>query len=387
MTSIELDPRILSSLEDPYPLFRELREKHPIAFSEARNMWVVSRYADVRAMLSDAETFSSSHGTIPTGFVPEKPMMFSQDPPYHTHLRSAVHASFTPRRVRALETFTRRAARELLDAIDPSEEVDLVSAFSDPLPIVILTELLGIGIGDRDAFKRRADVIIHAATKGAEEVDEAQQWVYDYVEGVLPEREKNPGEDLLSHLLHPADGTPTLKRDELLGFCALLLLGGSEATANGFNNAIYLLHSQPALRRQLTDDPSQLDSAVEESLRLEAPVSGLSRVVTKDIELLGQKIERGSRIHMLYASANRDEAIFPEPDSFRLGRYPNPHLTFGLGVHFCLGAALARMELRIGLQELLARFPSYELIPERWERLVSDTGRGFVRQPARLNVH
>jgi len=380
---MDIDPHTLSSEEDPYPLFRELRENHPIVYSEPREMWVISRYADVRGVLRDAETFASGRGTVPTGFTSQKPMLITQDPPYHTHLRGAVHGTFTPRRMGALESFIRRVSCELLDAIDPGAESDLVSAFTDPLPVAVVTDLLGIGFEDRDEFKRHADVIIHAVTSGGEGVDEAQQWIYDYVESTLPERRENPGEDLVSALLHPAEGEPELSLDELLGFCSLLLMAGTETTTNGFGNAVYLLHRHPELRNQLVEDPSLMKGAVEEMLRVESPVPGLSRVTTREVELLGEKIPEGSRVHMLFASANRDEEVFPEADALRPERSPNPHLAFGLGIHFCLGASLARLELQIGLQELLARFPSYELFPERWERIESDAARGFNRLPIR----
>ncbi|MBW2268724.1 MAG: cytochrome P450 [Deltaproteobacteria bacterium] len=380
---MDFDPHALSAREDPYPLLRELRQKHPIFYSETRDMWVVSPYAGVRAVLRDAETFASGRGTVPTGFTSQKPMLITQDPPYHDHLRRAVRSTFAPRRVQTLEAFIRGVTRELLDAIDPKEESDLVSVFSDPLPVAVVTDLLGIGFEDRDEFKRHADVIIHAAANTSEGVDEAQQWIYDYVEGVLPEREKNPGEDLVSSLLHPADEETKLTPDELLGFCSLVLIAATETTTNGLCNAVYLLHAHPELRRQLVADPSRMPGAVEEFLRLESPVHGLSRVTTRDVEFMGEKIEEGSRIHMLFAAANRDEEIFSEPDTIRPERSPNPHLAFGLGVHFCLGSSLARLELRIALQELLARFPNYDLVRERWERLESDAARGFARLPIR----
>ncbi len=381
---MDINPPFLSSLDDPYPSYRQLREECPIAFCEAHTMWVVSRYADIKAILRDTETFTSSRGTTPVGFVPDKPMMFSQDPPYHTELRHPVRDTFTPRRIRDLEEFTRRAAIKLLDAIDPHAEVDLFTAFSDPLPIVVLSELLGIGLEVREAFKQRADIIIHAATADPAKVADAQQWIYDYVESVLPEREKHPGQDLLSQLLHPPTGERRLERDELLGFCALLLLGGSDTTANGFSNVIYLLDQHRELRQQLVEDPSLIKNAVEECLRLESPVAGLSRVATRACEIHGQMIAPGERVHLLYTAANRDEAVFTDPDAIHLQREPNPHLTFGFGTHFCLGNLLARMELRIGVAELLARFPRYQLISEHCERLVSDTSRGFVRQTAVL---
>jgi cytochrome P450 len=382
----EFDPHDLTAEENPYPVYRELREQHPLYYSEERQMWVVSRYEDVRSVLLDAGTWASGQGTTPNEFVSYKPMLISQDPPYHTHLRGAVHHSFTPRRMRALEKRVREIASELATAMVGVEEVDLYSAFTDPLPVAVISELLGVGIEDRDEFKLRADAIIHTTEGRGEAALEAQRWIYEYLESVLPERgDGDPEEDLISLLLNPpADVKEHLTHDEVVGFCTILLLAGTETTTNALGGALQLLHERRELRDELAKNPSALPPVIEECLRLESPVQGLSRVATRDIEMLGQKIRQGERIHMLFAAANRDERIFPEPDRLDPTRDPNPHLCFGLGIHFCLGASLARMELRVALEELLTRFPDHSLVPERWERQASDTNRGFVRLPARL---
>jgi cytochrome P450 len=381
----DFDPHRLTAEEDPYPVYREMREKHPIYYSDERKMWLVSRYADVRAVLLDAETWASGEGTTPNAFVSEKPMLISQDPPYHTHLRGAVHHSFTPRRMRALEKRVDEIAAELLDAMQGQEEVDLFSAFTDPLPVAVISELLGVGIEDRDEFKRRADAIIHTTDGRGAGAIEAQRWIYAYLEGVLPERGGDPDEDLISLLLQPPeDMKQHLSHDEVVGFCSILLLAGTETTTNALGGALELLDERRELRAKLVADPSGLPTVIEECLRLESPVQGLSRVATRDTEVLGEKIRAGERIHMLFAAANRDERMFPEPERFDASRYPNPHLCFGLGIHFCLGASLARMELRVALEALLTRFPDHALQRARWERQASDTNRGFVRLPVRL---
>jgi cytochrome P450 len=382
----EFDPHRLTAEENPYPVYRELRERHPIYYSEEREMWVVSRYEDVRAVLLDAGLWASGQGTTPNEFVSYKPMLISQDPPYHTHLRGAVHHSFTPRRMRALEKRVREIASELATAMEGQEEVDLYSAFTDPLPVAVISELLGVGIEDRDEFKQRADAIIHTTEGRGEGALEAQRWIYEYLEGVLPERgDGDPEEDLISLLLNPPDDMKErLTHDEVVGFCTILLLAGTETTTNALGGALQLLDERRELRDELAKNPSALPPAIEECLRLESPVQGLSRVATRDTEVLGQPIRAGERIHMLFAAANRDENVFPDPDRFDPSRDPNPHFSFGLGIHFCLGASLARMELRVALEELLTRFPDHALVPERWERQASDTNRGFVRLPTRL---
>jgi cytochrome P450 len=378
---VDFDPQALSALEDPYPIFRELREEHPIFHSAERDLWVVSRYDDVRAVLLDPATFASGMGTVPTGFVSAKPMMISQDPPYHTQLRSAVHVTFTPRRMRELEGFIRTTARALVDAIDPEAETDLFEALTDPLPVAVVTELLGIGFEDRREFGRHAGAIIHATEGEGPSAAEAIAWIYAYLEQVLREREKTPGDDLVSHLLRPGPGERPLTHDEVVGFCALLLMAGTETTTNALGNAIVLLHRHPDVRRRLVERPEGLARAIEEFLRLESPVPGLSRVATRDVEIHGVTIPKGARVHMAFAAANRDPRAFPDPDALDAARSPNPHLAFSLGIHFCLGASLARNELRIALEELLPRFPGYRVDPERWVRLRSDAARGFSYLP------
>lgn len=378
---MEFDPQALSAMEDPYPVFAALREEHPVFHAKERDLWVVSRYEDVRAILLDAETFASGQGTVPTGFVSAKPMMISQDPPYHTKLRSATHLRFTPRRMAALDGFIRKTTGELLDAIDPRVEVDLFSALTDPLPVAVITELLGIGFEDRGEFSHYAGAIIHAVEGEGPTAAEAIEWIYGYLEGVLQEREASPGDDLVSALLHPAEGEPPLGHDEVVGFCALLLMAGTETTTNALGNAVVLLEEHASLRARLALDPESLPATIEELLRLESPVPGLSRVTTRDVEIRGVAIPKGSRVHMAFAAANRDETVFPEPGVLDPARSPNPHLAFSLGIHFCLGASLARTEMRIALEELLSRFPTYRTDPARGVRLRSDAARGFSRLP------
>ena len=378
---MEFDPQALSATDDPYPVFEELRENHPVYHSAERDLWVVSRYEDVRAVLLDAETFASGMGTVPTGFVAVKPMLITQDPPYHTHLRNAVHLNFSPRRMKALEGFIRKTTCELLDAIDPKAETDLFSALTDPLPVAVITELLGIGFEDRAEFSEYAGAVIHAVEGQGPTAEEGIRWIYAYMEKVLPEREKDPGDDLVSRLLHPEPGEPKLTHDELVGFCALLLMAGTETTTNALGNALVLLHDHPELRARLAKEPEGLPKAVEEFLRLESPVPGLSRVTTREVAIRGVTIPKGARVHMAFAAANRDPREFPDPDRLDPTRQPNAHLAFSLGIHFCLGARLARAEMRIALEELLSRYPDYRVIPERWVRLRSDAARGFSHLP------
>ncbi|MEZ4289807.1 MAG: cytochrome P450 [Myxococcota bacterium] len=195
---------------------------------------------------------------------------------------------------------------------------------------------------------------------------------------------KHPGDDLISVLLTSSDEGRALTKDELLGLCFLLLVAGTETTTSALGNALLLLERDRASRKRLVEDPTLLESAVEEILRYDSPVQGLSRVTRRDVRLHGRTIPEGARVHLLYASANRDPRAFPDPDRFDIARTPNNHVAFGFGIHFCLGASLARLELNIGLAEWLRHAPDYTLEVDDLERLPSDTNRGFAKLPVRL---
>jgi len=382
--SVVFDPFVQTSAPDPHPVYRALLDREPLYRSEERGLWVLSRHADVRAAILDPETFSSAQGVIPSGFVPEKPILISSDPPTHTRLRKAVQRALTPRRVGALEPMIRDYARRLLDALPRGEEIDLVARFTQPLPMFVMSELLGVPMEDRPTFRRWADAVVHTNLGSSAAIETAQRELYAYFAGVVAERRTKPREDLMSILLSPTEEGDTLSEDEMLGFCFLLLLAGIETTTAALGNAAALLDRERGERKRLLEDPSRIPTAVEETLRFDSPVQGLTRTLTRDVELHGRRLGKGERVHMLFAAANRDERVFAEPERFDTGRDPNPHLAFGFGVHFCLGASLARLELRIGLEELLARAPRYEVTDEKLLRVRSDTNRLFVRLPVAL---
>jgi len=382
--SVAFDPFVQTSAPDPHPVYRALLDGEPLYRNEERGLWVLSRHADVRAAILDPETYSSAQGVIPSGFVPEKPILISSDPPAHTRLRKAVQRALTPRRVGALEPMIRDYARRLLAELPRGEEIDLVARFTQPLPMYVMSELLGVPMEDRPIFRRWAEAVVHTNVGSSSAIETAQRELYAYFAGVVAERRAKPREDLMSILLSPTEEGCLLSEDEMLGFCFLLLLAGIETTTAALGNAAALLDRERGERKRLVEDPSRIPCAVEEVLRYDSPVQGLSRTLTRDVLLHGRRVAKGERVHMLFAAANRDERVFPEPDRFDTGREPNPHLAFGFGVHFCLGASLARLELRIGLEELLARAPRYEVTEAEPLRVRSDTNRLFVRLPVAL---
>jgi hypothetical protein len=384
MLPASFDPRDCTSAEDPYPIYRELRDRAPLHWSEARGLWILSRWADVHAVLLDPGRFVSSRGTVPSGFVSEKPMLITQDPPQHTRLRRAVQRAFTPRRVAALEPRIREICRELLGALDGSRELDAFEAYINPLPFYVIGELLGVERAQRAMVARCGDAIVHATRADDPGVAAAEAELYGWLARVIPARRERPGEDLLSVLLHATEDGEALDEEELIGFCALLVMAGTETTTNALGNALWLLDRRLDLRERLLERRGIPPAAIDELLRFESPVQGLTRTLAVDVALHGRKLRAGERVHMLFGAANRDERAFANPDQLDLTREPNHHFAFGFGIHFCLGASLARLELRIGLEEWLARAPHYALQTQGRVRVVSDTNRGFERLPLAL---
>jgi cytochrome P450 len=381
---VDLDPIAQLTQDDPHRVYGELREHHPVYYIAERDLWVLSRYEDVLAAVRDPETFSSAQGIVPSGFVPDKPTLIVLDPPDHTPMRKAVMRAFTPRRVAQLEPQIRAFARRLVDALPDGELTDAFEGFTDPLPILVLAELLGVDPAERAMFKRCGDAIVYSSGAEPASLLAAQNELTDYLARVFEQRRREPRDDLISVLLRESPEGRALSQDELLGLSFLLLVAGTETTTSALGNALLLLERHRNARQQLLAEPGLMTSCVEEILRFDSPVHGLSRVLTRDFEIHGQKLPEGARVHLLYAAANRDPRVFREADRFDIARAPNHHLAFGLGIHFCLGASLARMELRVGLEELLRRAPDYRLDTAGVERLPSDTNRGFARLPITL---
>jgi cytochrome P450 len=394
---VHFDPYDPELHQDPYPVYRQLREEFPVHYEPNRNFFVLSRYDDVAAALQDSELYCSEEGitvgldvaaagTDGVDVMRAVPLLIMMDGERHKKLRSLVNRAFTPRRIGALEPRIRKIAGELLDDFCHTERADLVSQFSAPLPTTVIAELLGIPTADRDFFKQKSTEIaqfdpakpqgVHPASDHGPAVELAS-----YLANQLDERRAQPRDDLLSALLAAEVDGEKLSPQELIGFAFLLLVAGNETTTNLISNAAVLLDRHPDERRKLIRDPALLPTAIEEFLRFDPPVQGLARTTTRDTEVRGTPIPKGSKVLLLFASANRDEAHFPEPERFDVTRQPNHHLAFGFGSHFCLGSSLARLEARVAFEELLERLPDYRLLEDRVERLCSGPIRGAVRLP------
>jgi len=385
---MDLDPIPAAIADDPHPVYRALRELHPVHHVTERDLYVLSRHEDVLAAVKDPETFSSAAGVVPSGFKPDKPTLIAIDPPDHTNMRKAVMRAFTPRRMESMTERVRGFATELMEELVSKSErgaaVDAFEGFTDPLPIYVMAELLGVDPAERPMFKRCGDAIVYSSGADPETLFAAQRELTDYLQTVFDARRRAPCDDLISLLLHPSEEGRALGDDELLGLCFLLLVAGTETTTSALGNAMLLLERFPEARRSLIEDPSLIPAAAEEVLRFDSPVQGLSRVTTREVRVRDQVIPQGARVHLLYAAANRDPRVFDRPDEFDVTRAPNNHLAFGFGIHFCLGASLARLELRLGIETLLAHAPRYRLDLDGIRRLPSDTNRGFARLPTVL---
>ncbi len=353
---------------DPFPAYAELRAHDPLARHPA-GFRIVSRHADVLRISRDPETFCSSRGILLMDIgreLPDTPgALLYVDPPQHTRYRELVNPSFTGARVRALEPWVRDLARDLIARIEPDVPLDVVADVTVPYPLLVIAELLGVPAEDRDRFHRWSDAMIEATNApGGAPSDESAVLLGDFVNYLLEvfaDRRAHPRPDLVTELLEATVGGQRLEDGELLMLCIQLLVAGNETTRNLLSAGLVAFASDPGEWTRLREDPSLVPSAGEELLRYTSPVISFMRTATRPVEVGGVVIREGEHLLLLYASANRDEAVFGDSgERFDVGRHPNHHVGFGFGAHFCLGAALARLETRVFLEELLARFGRIE---------------------------
>ena len=353
---------------DPFPTYRKLREQDVLYRCDTPGFWAVSRHEDVVAVSRDPATFCSSRGTLLSDL--ERPIMPRQsilyiDPPEHGKYRKLVQPAFSPGRLRALEGWIRETARRLLDGFGDARDVEFVADFSVQLPILVIAEMLGVPGSDLEQFRKWSDAAIEAASEASPESMEQAAELLTYFATVLAERRVKPGPDILSTLVASEIDGEKLDEFDLLMFCMTLLVAGNETTRNLLSQGALALARNPAEMDRLVADPTLLPRAVEEMLRFGSPILAFMRTATRDTELRGTQIREGDRLFLLYASANRDERVFgDDAESFRIARDASGHVAFGFGEHFCLGAALARMEARVAFEEILWRWRRIELTGE-----------------------
>jgi cytochrome P450 len=396
MTAVQYDPFSVETRTDPYAHYAELREHAPVYRLEGTGFHLVSRYEDVQSVVKQPEIFSSqamqrmmmsgmsvgiqnmdpNKALDPSameglaqladglGFNPVEmmttPSVIASDPPNHSRLRNIVNRGFTPRRIAALEPRLREIANAALDRMLEKDEFDLVADFTIPLPVMVIAELLGVESDRFEDFKRWSDTLIQGTTGSASGTQPAELLMAfkefnAYFMEQIERRRRDPKDDLISQLVAAEGGEVALTPMETLMFAVLLLVAGNETTTNLMGNGLLALLGEPEQFARVQADPKLVPAFVEEALRYDGPVQMLFRETTQDVELAGTKIPAGAVVLPIFASANRDEAQFQNADRFDIDRDTRGHVAFGLGIHFCLGASLARLEARVGFEELFKR--------------------------------
>ncbi len=357
-------PHLLEEILESYPRFEEMRTEHPVLYSEEMKMWQVFRYEDVSHVITDYAAFSSSLMGGETSVL--KDTLVATDPPDHRKLRNLVNQAFTPRSVARLSARIAEITQELLDEVRLHGKMDIVPDLAFPLPAKVIAEMLGVPSEDWDIFKRWAligDTGLNTQNDGISELTLKQE-LSTYFAQLLQERRHTPREDLITSLSNAEVDGEQLSEKELIDFCILLLLAGQETTKNLIANAILCFTDHPDAMERLIREPALMPSAIEEVLRYLPPAWFVVRLTTKDVELSGQRIPAHQPVVAWLASANRDAAQFPDPNCFDIQRTPNRHIGFGHGIHFCVGAPLARLEAQIALPMMLEQLKGLQRVKE-----------------------
>ena len=353
---------------EPHDAYAWMRAHAPVYYDEANDLWAAASYAAVKAVSVDTEAFSSAQGIRPK--FPQLPMMIDFDAPEHVRRRRLVSEGFTPKRVRAMEDNLRSVCDTLIDNVCEQGSCDFVTDIAAPLPIIVIGDMLGVAPADRDDLLRWSDDMLKAqGSPDPSLMDGAATAFVEYTQYINPvfadRRARASTDDLVGVLCHAQIDGDSLDDDSLIHETLLILIGGDETTRHVISGGMEELLAHPDQMAELTARPELMPGAVEEMLRWVSPIKNMARTATRDVQLEGETISAGQEIILLYPSANRDEAVFDRADTFDLLRSPNPHIAFGFGAHFCLGNQLARLELKVMMERLLARLPDLHLTVER----------------------
>jgi cytochrome P450 len=389
------DPFDIDIDTSPYGVWRRMRDEAPVYRNDRYDFWAYSRFADVEDAHRDHQTYSSARGTVLEMMghdMAASGQIIFMDPPEHTRLRHLVSRAFTPRRVTQLEEHIRLMCAELLDPNVGGSGFDYLQDFGAQLPSRVISRLVGVPPEDQEAQRHVIDQLFHIEP-GVGMINDisatASFAVTSYLADLLAKRLDDPRDDMISALGHAevTDDEGVVRRlsaQEAATFAMLLFVAGTETVARLLGNAAVVLADHPDERTELANDPDLIPNAIEELLRLEAPSPVQGRWTMKDVTLHGVTIPKDSKVLLLTGSAGRDERAFPDPDRFDVHRQIQHHLSFGYGIHFCVGAALARLEGRVALEETLRRFPSWEVDHDRVKRLHTSTVRGYAEVPVVL---
>ncbi len=362
-----------AQIRDPYPRYAQWRERHPIWRDGDSRRWVLSRHEDVLDVLKDHRRFSSAA----MGAAVPLPTL-TDDPPRHTQLRSIVNKAFTTAMLKSIEPDIAGIANDLVEALPVGRDIDVVDRLTTPLPVTVISRMMGIPEARKADFKRWSDALTGTlagaspAARQAELMEMAQ-----FFRDLIPQRKAHPSSDLFSAVANAEVDGVGLSEQEIIGFNILLLIAGNETTTNLLGNLLNVLADRPDLWERLRREPELIDVAIEEALRFDSPVQFLMREAKVDVELHGQRIAAGESVIVVMGSANRDTAVFDTPDEFLLDRVRGRHLSFGYGIHFCIGAPLARIEARFAMRALLERAPHIERGNGHEQRVGSHLLRGF----------
>lgn len=396
----EIDVLSPEAVADPYTFFAGLRETDPVWWSPRYRSWLITRYDDNAAALKDLR-FSSDRITpsINRERRKERPdldlvqtfellngWLVFRDPPEHTRLRRLVHKAFSPRIIASMRSEIARVTNELLDdaeaAAGPDRQLDLLQSVAYPLPAIIIAGMLGVPSADREQFKNWSDDISALVFGGLDDENRHERAragmaeLVRYITDLVASVRKNPGDNLATALVRAKDVDVALSEEEVVATCVNLLFGGHETTTNLIGNGLLALLRHPEQRSKLVAEPELITIAIEELLRFDGPAKAVARIASEDIIMRGCQISAGDRVFLLPAAGNRDPAIFERPDELDISRKDNPHLGFGMGIHYCLGSSLARLEASIAIPQVLNRFPQLQLASDdlSWNPVILTRG-------------
>ncbi|MBM7643895.1 cytochrome P450 [Scopulibacillus daqui] len=374
---------------NPFPWYKKMRQESPVFFNEAQVTWDIFTYDEAIKILRDHDTFSSVRRPEEM----EKSSILSMDRPRHTELRGIISRAFTPKAISDLEPRIQEIASELLDSVENQHQMDIVKDLAYPLPVIIIAELLGVPSEDREQFKRWSDLLVEGPRDmNPETIQRLKQRklqgrmeLEEYFAGVIEQRRKEPREDLISALIAAEINGCHLTVQEIINFSILLLAAGNETTTNLITNACRCFLEHPAALNEIQQDFRLIPPALEEVLRYYSPVQATSRIVKQDTEFAGRLLQAGEQVNVWIGSANRDERVFADPEQFDIHRTPHQHLAFGKGIHFCIGAHLARLEAKIAFEALFERFAEFQLVPCELEPIISGFVYGLKALPVEMS--